>query len=231
MTSIVMCDSHQPCLTPLPAKDIPRQGRGCVMSPRRGHHIFLLWNPTCGKFCFTMMGYTPNSVAQKLFHLTWWDSNQDCRPAEAGFTMRPQPPMESRWSYVFLNCIKTVVLRQLLDRHRFESHLGLGTFTDLNLYLFYPFFFHSLFLLKPQPYPYRHWSDFAAKNNSSLSFEYQLWNYHCLLIFIVTSILFWLLLLVSPDGGRTQNLWVPSPGPYHWATPTDEWGLKLRNFI
>ena len=160
-----MCDSNQPCLTPLPAKDIPRQGRGCVMSPPRGHHIspprggdiiFLLWNPTCGKFCFTMMGYTPNSVAQKLFHLTWWDSNQDCRPAEAGFTMRPQPPMEDRWSYVLLNCIKTVVLRQRLDRHRFESHLGLGTFTDVNLYLFYPFFFHSLFLLKPQPYPHLH---------------------------------------------------------------------------
>ena len=34
-----MCDSNQPCLTPLPAKDIPRQGRGCVMSPPRGHHI------------------------------------------------------------------------------------------------------------------------------------------------------------------------------------------------
>ena len=70
---------------------------------------------------------------------------------------------------------------------RFQSHLGLGTFGQRNLYLFYPFFFHSLFLLKPQPYPHPHWTYLAAKKNSSLFLEYQWRTYHCPLIFIVCS--------------------------------------------
>ena len=134
--------------------------------------------------------------------------------------------MKGERSYGTFYCIKIVVFRNftidagssptrgweflpteiyifftLPSGRRFDSHLGVGSFAQRNLYLFYPFFFHSLFQLKPQPYFYRHWFYFAAKNNSSFPFEYQLWIYHCLLIIIMCSRFFiWLLLLVSPDG-------------------------------
>ena len=226
-----MCDSNQPCLTPLPAKDIPRQGRGCVMSPRRGHHIFLLWNPTCGKFCFTMMGYTPNSVAQKLFCLTWWDSNQNCRPAEAGFTMRPQPPMVVGWSYVLLNCIKTVVLRQRLDRHRFESHLGLGTFTDVNLYLFLLSLFVSVetsTLSPPTRALTRYKEEFLPLT------DYQWCLSHWAFVSLECPEFIWLLPLRVrfPSMGVEPGIaGSPSPGFYHWATATVGNLMKLHNFI
>ena len=105
------------------------------------------------------------------------------RPADEGSTTRPPPLMSGRWSCRLLNCIQTIIFTEILDRRRFDSHLGLGTFGQRKFYLFYPFFFQSLFLPKPQPFPHRHWSYFAAKNNSSLSFEYQWWIYHWLLIY------------------------------------------------
>ena len=108
-------------------------------------------------------------------------------PADEGSTTRPSPLVSKYWSYRLLNCIETIIFTEILDRRRFDSHLGLGTFGQRNLYLFYPFFFQSLFLLKPQPYTDWHWSYFALKNNSYLPFEYQLWIYNCLYIFIACS--------------------------------------------
>ena len=153
-------------------------------------------------------------------------------PAQAHFTIEPSPMTEELRSYWVLNCTQAVLFTQSWYRRRFESHLGLGTFTDVNLYLFSPFFFQSLFLLKPQPYPHPHWTYLAAKKNSSLFLEYQWRTYHCPLIFIVCSkFIFDYYCRCPPDGGRTQKPWVPSPGPYHWATATVERSFKLRNFI
>ena len=120
--------------------------------------------------------------------------------------------MKGGRGYGTLYCIKTVVFRNftidagssptrgweflpteiyifftLPSGRRFDSHLGVGSFAQRNLYLFYPFFFQSLFLLKPQAYPHRHWPYLAAKKNSSLSYEYQWRTYHCPLIFVVSS--------------------------------------------
>ena len=97
------------------------------------------------------------------------------RPTDEGSTTRPSPLVTGGWSCRLLNCIQTIIFTQILDRRRFDSHLGLGTFVQRNLHLFYPFFFHSLFLLKAQPFPHRHWPYLAAKKISSLSFEYLLY--------------------------------------------------------
>ena len=109
------------------------------------------------------------------------------RPADEGSTTRPPPLVSGRWSCRLFNCIQTIIFTEIFDRHRFDSHLGLGTFGQRNFYLFYPFFFQSLFLLKAQPFPHRHWPYLAAKKISSITFEYELWIYHRLLIFIVCS--------------------------------------------
>ena len=109
------------------------------------------------------------------------------RPADEGSTTRPPPLVSGRWSCRLLYCIKTIIFTEILDRRRFDSHLGLGTFGQRNLYLFYPLFFHSLVLLKAQPFPHRHWPYLAAKKIWSLSFEYLSSIYHCLKRFAACS--------------------------------------------
>ena len=150
------------------------------------------------------------------------------RPADEGSTTRPSPLVSGLWSFRLLNCIETMIFTEILDRRRFDSHLGLGTFGQRNLYLFYPFIFQSFLLLKPQPYPHRHWSYFAAKNKSFLSFEYLLWFYHCLLKFIVCSKLYLIITFGVPRWGSNPE----SVGPKFWALPlghTDCWvRLKVK---
>ena len=91
------------------------------------------------------------------------------RPADEGSTTRPPPLVSGRWSCRLLYCIQTIIFTEILDRRRFDSHLGLGTFGQRNLYLFYPLFFHYLVLLKAQPFPHRHWPYLAAKKICSFS--------------------------------------------------------------
>ena len=173
-----------------------------------------------------------NPCIHKIFSSLPEGRSRIGRPADESSTTRPPPQVSARWSCRLLYCIQTIIFTEILDRRRFDSHLGLGTFGQRNLYFFYPLFFHSLVLLKAQPFPHRHWPYLAAKKICTFSFWTPI-EYLPLPLDIccVLDIFIWLILLVSPDGGRTQNQWVPSPGPYHWATPTVEWGLKLRNFI
>ena len=100
---------------------------------------------------------------------------------------------------------------QRLYRRRFESHLGLGTFTDVNLYLCYPLFFHSLFMLKPQPYPHPHGRYLETKKS------FFLWPNISDVFHIGRCIprVSWIYLIinfansVSLSGGRTSHRWFP----------------------
>ena len=155
------------------------------------------------------------------------------RPVQPELTTELWPVIEEERSYWVLTCTQAVLLTQRWYRRRFESHLGLGTFSNVNLYLFYPFFLHSLFLLNL--YLILIHTGVTSRQRRVSSFNRTSMVYFTLgSSFLQCPNFIWLLLLqfrFTPMGVEPGIAGSPGPGFYHWATATVEDLTKLRNFI
>ena len=132
-------------------------------------------------------------------------------PTQADFTIEPSPMTEELRSYWVLNCTQAVLFTQSWYRRRFESHLGLGTFTDVNLYLFSPFFFQfclcwnlNLILIHTGVTSRQRRVSFFDRISGG-SFTLGFWIPKGSSIYLIISFA----ISVSPNGGRTCYRWFP----------------------
>ena len=130
---------------------------------------------------------------------------------EADFTIEPSPMTEELRSYWVLNCTQAVLFTQSWYRRRFESHLGLGTFTDVNLYLF-PLSSFSLCFCWNLNLILIHTGVTSRQRRVSFfdrisvgSFTLAFWFPKLSSIYLIISFA----ISVSPIGGRTCHRWFP----------------------
>ena len=155
-------------------------------------------------------------------------------PVEADFTIEPSPMTEELRSYWVLNCTQAVLFTQSWYRRRFESHLGLGTFTDVNLHLFFPFLL-SVFVSVETSTLSSSTRALPRDKEESLSLtEYQWGLLHWAFEFLKCPQFIWLFHLqfrFLPMGVEPAIAGSPGLGLNHWATATVGNLVYLRNFI